>query len=517
MADLPLPAGDGSGGAEPPIFGDRRSRAPRRVAAMVPLLAAVALGFAAPSAWSDVPAALKALASGNHAEAAARLASAAEGGDARAQVLLGQILRNPANPQRDLHAAYRWFARASEQNDADAWFWLGTMHRLGESVARDAQQAVQHWRKGAELGGAAAQAALAQALFTGDGIDKAPDEAVRLARTAAERGVPAAQAILGQAYLRGEGGLPRNLGEYLRWTRRAADRGNRGSMESLAESFHTGTGVPQDFVQAHMWANLAGARGSVRATKLRDELAAKMTPDQIAEAQRAASRWRPAAATQTSSAGAGDQGALRRTGTGSGFVVAAPGYVLTNQHVVENCSEVRAPAHKTGFKVVARDEKHDLALLAGELPEARSARFRTPAPRLGEPVMVAGYPLSDLLASSLNVTSGTVSALAGPRNNTAMFQITAPVQRGNSGGPVLDARGEVVGVVVSKLNALRVAMVTGDVPQNVNFAIDGAVARAFIEAQGIELRDSGVEPEGGAARDAPELARGFTLLLECWR
>lgn len=478
------------------------------------LCMAAGLTLASPMASCDVPAALKALASGNYAEAASQLMPMAESGDARAQVLIGHVLRNPANPQKAPEAAYRWFAKAAEQNSGEALFWLGTMHRLGESVPRDAEQAVRHWQKSAETGYPPGQAALAQALMSGDGITKDPSEAVRLARLAAESGNSLGQAVLAQAYLRGEGGLVRSLSEFLRWTRLAANQGNRTSMEVLAVSFHTGAGVPQDYVQAHMWANLAASRGSARAMKLRDELAAKMTPEQIAEAQKTASRWRPVVSAQSeASAGSG----IRRIGTGSGFVVAT-GYVLTNNHVVDNCAEVRVPAHKTALKVLARDAKLDLALLEGELPAAQNARFRAGlAPRLGEPVLVAGFPLSDLLASSLNVTSGTVSALAGPKNDEALFQITAPVQRGNSGGPVLDANGEVLGVVVSKLNALRVAMATGDVPQNVNFAIDGSVARSFVEAQGIELPEPSFLRRPGSSPDAPEMARRFTLLLECWR
>ncbi|MCC6532923.1 MAG: SEL1-like repeat protein [Burkholderiales bacterium] len=495
------------------------ARGSRCARAAIGLLWLVCLGlgtFAAMPAGADIPSALKALAGGDFAGAADHLRPLAESGDVAAQVALGQILRAPANPQRAPEEAFRWFTRAAEQGHADARFWLGIMHRLGESVARDADQAVQQWRSAAEAGSVRAQGALAQALFTGDGVAKDADEAVRWARKAADRGNVQAQTVLAQAHLKGEGGAARSLDEFLRWTRRAASQGNRPSMEALAVSYHLGTGVPQDFVQAHMWANLAAARGSARAHKLRDELAAKMTPEQVAEAQKAASRWRPVRVAQA--IGTPDASGKRRTGTGSGFIVGLPGYVLTNNHVVEQCTEVRAPARKAVLKVLARDAKNDLALLEGELAVAETARFRLQtAPRLGEQIMVAGFPLSDLLAQSLNVTTGTVSALAGPKNNDTLFQITAPIQHGNSGGPVLDAQGEVIGVVVSKLNALQVAMVTGDVPQNVNFAISGAVARNFIEAHGVDLPDDEALPPRGAILDAPERARRFTLLIECWR
>jgi len=98
-----------------------------------------------------------------------------------------------------------------------------------------------------------------------------------------------------------------------------------------------------------------------------------------------------------------------------------------------------------------------------------------------------------------------------------MLQITAPVQAGNSGGPVLDQSGRVVGVVVSKLNALRIAAVTGDVPQNVNFAINGSIAREFLETHGIQLENAVTTPVASATVDVAERAKRYTLLIECWR
>jgi len=391
------------------------------------------------------------------------------------------------------------------------------MHRLGEGVPRSSEQAVRFWRAGAEFGSTIAQGALAQALMSGDGASRDPEEAVRWARLGAEKNNAAAQNVLALAYLKGEGGVARSVVEFLRWTRRAANQGNRPSMESLAVSYQLGTGVTQDFVQAHMWANLAAARGSARALKLREELAAKMTPEQVAEAQKLASRWRPTIASTKPPASA-DASGKKRIGTASGFIVGLPGYVLTNHHVVNQCTEIRAPASKAILRVVAQDERNDLALLEGEVPASDTARFRTrSAARLGEPVVVAGFPLSELLAASLNVTTGSVSALAGPKNDASLIQITAPIQRGNSGGPVLDENGEVIGVVVSKLNALRVAMVTGDIPQNVNFAVTGTVARGFLEANGVEVDDTLASGARQSVADASERARRFTLLLECWR
>ena len=90
---------------------------------------------------------------------------------------------------------------------------------------------------------------------------------------------------------------------------------------------------------------------------------------------------------------------------------------------------------------------------------------------------MAGFPLPSLLQNGINITVGNVSALAGLGGNTALMQITAPVQPGNSGGPLLDLGGNLVGVVVSKLDTVQAFEITGDIPQNINFAIQSAVTR----------------------------------------
>jgi serine protease Do len=116
----------------------------------------------------------------------------------------------------------------------------------------------------------------------------------------------------------------------------------------------------------------------------------------------------------------------------------------------------------------------------------------------------------------LNVTTGNISALAGIGNDSSKFQISAPVQPGNSGGPLLDHNANVVGVVVSKLNALNLAKENGDIAQNVNFAIKGSVVQSFLRANGVRystaLSQATVSPTETSRR-----ASTFTVLVECWK
>jgi serine protease Do len=130
--------------------------------------------------------------------------------------------------------------------------------------------------------------------------------------------------------------------------------------------------------------------------------------------------------------------------------------------------------------------------------------------------VVYGFPLTGVLASGGNVATGNVTALAGLGNDSRFLQISAPVQPGNSGGPLLDRNGTVVGIVVAKLNALSIASATGDIPQNVNFAIKASVAAAFLDAQ----RVTHTESAGAAALSTPDLAeraKAFTIQVICVR
>jgi S1-C subfamily serine protease len=135
--------------------------------------------------------------------------------------------------------------------------------------------------------------------------------------------------------------------------------------------------------------------------------------------------------------------------------------------------------------LLAVDTGNDLALLTvrEEFPAAALLR-KDAAPKLGEAVTVVGYPLVAVLGTRPSVGFGHIAATAGIRGNAKQMQISVPIQRGHSGGPVFDQAGNVIGVVVSKLDALKVAQRIGDLPQNINFAIRGDVVQSFLEAQG---------------------------------
>lgn len=199
-----------------------------------------------------------------------------------------------------------------------------------------------------------------------------------------------------------------------------------------------------------------------------------------------------------------------RISFGTGFFISAQGHMLTNEHVIEGCRAlfVHVEGQRLNARLVRADETNDLALLRVDVREAPAfARFRSGAPiRPGDGVVVAGFPLQDVLQNGLNITTGNVSATVGLGGNTARMQITAPVQPGNSGGPLLDLSGNVVGVIVSGLR--------GDGAQNINFAVQGAVARIFVEAGGQRIVEAPSARELRPA-DVGDQSRNFTFQIEC--
>ncbi len=210
-----------------------------------------------------------------------------------------------------------------------------------------------------------------------------------------------------------------------------------------------------------------------------------------------------------------------RTSSGTGFVVAR-GQVLTNLHVVDGCRRitVRAPegAALPASTQVPPDSRRDLALLTVEGETGPPLRFRSaPAVRRGEAVVSYGFPLSGILSSGPTLTTGEVNALSGMRDNAAQFQISAPVQPGNSGGPLLDRQGNVLGVVVSKLNAANIAARTGDIPQNVNFAVKGTEALEYLRGAGVTPLLAESTGRERSAAEVGELVHRSTVLVRCER
>ncbi len=161
--------------------------------------------------------------------------------------------------------------------------------------------------------------------------------------------------------------------------------------------------------------------------------------------------------------------------SGTGWLVEG-GLVVTCWHVVEDkktISILSPSLNKQQVTVLAKDANNDIVLLAlcEKAATLKGLPLAIEPPALGQEVFTIGYPLVDVLGKEPKVSSGIVSALSGMRDDARFLQVTVPVQPGNSGGPLLTRKGEVVGIITSKLSALAMLMWSGDIPENVNFAV----------------------------------------------
>jgi S1-C subfamily serine protease len=205
--------------------------------------------------------------------------------------------------------------------------------------------------------------------------------------------------------------------------------------------------------------------------------------------------------------------------TGTGFVVSASGHIVTNHHVVNGCTgDIHGNLSGepvTTLRVVSSDESNDLALLQGPAASFKDfAKIRDRAIRSGDSVVAIGFPYHGLLTSDFTVTTGIVSSLSGLLNDTRYLQISAAVQPGNSGGPLLDTSGQIVGMVAAKINALKFVRATGNIPENINFAIKTGAIRDFLDNSIVPYQTA--EPKGELkTAEIAGNARGYTLLISC--
>jgi S1-C subfamily serine protease len=205
--------------------------------------------------------------------------------------------------------------------------------------------------------------------------------------------------------------------------------------------------------------------------------------------------------------------------TGTGFVISATGQIITNHHVIDGCigdikGNLTGSAPST-LRVVSSDPANDLALLQGPADTfKRFAKIRDRSIRSGDGVTVIGFPFHGLLTSDFTVTTGIVSTLSGIKNDSRFLQISAAVQPGNSGGPLLDSSGQIVGMVAAKLSALAVLRATGTIPENINFAIKTGAIRDFLDNSVVPYETAAPGPELKTSEIA-DTARAYTLLISC--
>lgn len=214
----------------------------------------------------------------------------------------------------------------------------------------------------------------------------------------------------------------------------------------------------------------------------------------------------------------------RMTGAGSGFFISRTGDVLTNFHVVKGCASVTiVPAGGTrpATERIARkgygEPRHDLAIIKTDFMVREPARFdggNGPLLTAGESISVVGYPSLGRVAIKPKMTLGRVKS-ATPAARSGFITMAVDVRSGNSGGPVLDASGRAIGVVVAKVNTPGIYAKTGQLVREIGFAIPLGPVRRFTQKHRIKLLTLG-QREALSDEARFELARNFVVQVRCW-
>ena len=459
---------------------------------------------------------------GDYVTAFSEFRALAEQGNEVAYHNLAMMYESGKGVPIDEQQALYWYRKAADRGLAADQVVLGGMYSEGRVIPKDESLAAYWYRKAAIQGNDIAQFNLAVRYAIGKGVPRDEQQAVGWYRIAAMQGNAGAQFNLGVMYSDGRG-VAKDEQLSAQWYRKSADQGNAFAQHNLGVMYSNGRGVPKDEQQAYFWWLLASAQGLEQAKQNRDIMERTLSSGQRAEAQANARSWAPkktvspplASNHEAPDGSARPPAVVAPTGptaTGSGWAVSRT-QLITNAHVVQGCGRVLV-AGRGVARLQAVDARSDLALLAVS-DNPSPASLRAGRLRQGDAVTVVGYPLRGVLASGANVTAGNISALAGMQNDSRFIQISAPVQPGNSGGPLLDSSGNVVGVVVSKLNALKVAQMTGDIPQNVNFAVSLFTLQSFLEANAVDYVTVRSNKNLSTA-DVAAIGKRFTYLLECY-
>lgn len=445
---------------------------------------------------------------------------AADQGNVLALRQLADIYEVGTDVPKDMVKYLKYSLTAAELGDMSAQYNVGYVYFNGMGVPKDYAKALTWFTKAANQGDKTAQYYVGIIYDGGLGVQKNYLEAAGWLKKSAEQGFVTAQAKLGLLYFDGKG-VPKDKRLAADWWKKAASQGSASAQANLGYLYKVGEGVSRNIVLAYAWSNLAAAQGEDFGVN-RNLYELQMTPAQREEGQRLASNWKIGDSLDSSNSGAtqANSGTPTKQSTGTAFTVSSEGHALTNYHVINGCVEVRIAGREGSAKIVTSDSVNDLALL--QLPsKSKDIAFLNPEPsqlRQGEDIIVFGYPLEWALSSGGNLTPGIISALTGLGNNTNQIQITAPIQPGSSGSPVMDKKGNVVGVVSMKLDDAKMAKATGQVGQNVNFAVNGQTVKAFLDAHKVPYKTGGgLFSREKSNADIAEEARKSTVLVECWK
>ena len=210
---------------------------------------------------------------------------------------------------------------------------------------------------------------------------------------------------------------------------------------------------------------------------------------------------------------------IREISLGTGFFVSKQGHILTNNHVVKGCEymQVRLPdGTQQRGETLFTDGMNDLAVIKIDYQPSSIATFPVSGTyRVGDDVHAFGFGLAYQLSSSGLFTSGTISALSGFNDDSRFMQISATIQHGNSGGPLTDKMGNVIGINTQIIDTVEFYKRYGATPENASFSVKEDVMKSFLKAHSIPFTEIN-KTQPMAAADLGEQMRLYSVKASCF-
>lgn len=399
-------------------------------------------------------------------------------GDPRSITYLGILYYTGTGVTRDYFKAREYFEKADALNDSYAPALLGQMYRYGRGVDVNPGEANRLFAKSARAGSSAGKVGYAVSYLR----ENSPAKALKQLGAPLQLGDVSAEALAGEICLRGGHRMRPDYPRAIALLNKAADQDDPRAQRSLGLAYERGWGVSRSRYTAAEWYFKAGLN-DIKNDDRQSALTDLESLERVSGGSKLALELRSKIPGGVPSEAQGDAGS-DSISSGTGWVI-PEGFIVTANHVISGHKQLAVTLvgkPEQPVSLVISDAANDIAILSVKIPNSLPPGIpvsSAPAP-LGAHVWTLGYPHTEILGVQQKVTDGIVSSTRGFQDDPRTYQVSVPVQAGNSGGPLLDMEGRAIGIVISKLSAVNVFRATGDLPEGVNYAVKADYLRLLV-------------------------------------
>ena len=452
-------------------------------------------------------------------ESVRMLRKAAEQGYAKAQAALGNRFKSGNGVEQDIVEGLVWLEKAALQGDVNAMTTVALCYVNGDGTPRNEVVAMKWLSRASKTGSRFAESTLDG--MESRGAPKTDEEAAKAYRALASKGDVAGQIAFAACLEEGRG-VSKNPADAAKWYRLAVQKGDLLAKYRLGLLLREKAETQSE---GYEWLSIAAVEGIGSARITADALGKKLTAEQLTTAQaHVKERAKPTVAAVVPEA-AGTNATLaaaiklllgnKPIGSGTGFFVSEDGYLVTNHHVVKGGKrfEIQMGEKKIPAKVIRTSAPNDLAVLKAEGEFPALEVISSDGVGLGDSVRTVGFPRPRVQGIAPKLSSGEIGSLRGMKDDPKQFQVSLPLQPGNSGGALVNKDGKVIGVVQSVLKDEVAFIDNGNAPQSVNYAMKGNLLLDLLSGIPDAKKRPPKPPETGKALSPIQQTEAASVLI----